>query len=233
MQMLSPFGDGRAVELHASRRDPESRRTRLRYWEPWPWGAPVWVGWSFAQEDFGRDFIETRARMHLRLASASPRWELQLGVGRVTVEEDPAPETFSGDRYEAGVAVTDSTDLFSYRFGVRWNRQRLDARDGATPPQSSIHYTRAEFGLSRWVSLSRLFSLRLQSDGAGSLTGSAFAPPNLLHRVGGLHSLRGPRRSRSGTRRSSRWPTPREGSPRAPRRPSHGSGRPCRGGTCA
>ena len=125
------------------------------------------------------------------MASVSPRWELQLGVGRVTVEEEPSPATFSGDRYEAGVAVTDSSGPFSYRFGVHWSRQRLDSREGAMPELNSIQYTRAEFGVSRWVSLSHSFFLRIQTDGAGSLSGSAFTPPNLLHRVGGLHSLRG------------------------------------------
>lgn len=191
MQLLSPFGDGRVVSLHASRRDPQSRRTRITYWEPWLLGAPFWFGISLAQDDFGTDFIETRARVHFRLASVSPRWELQLGVGRVTVEEEPTPATFSGDRYEAGVAVTDSSGPLSYRFGVHWSRQRLDAREGAMPELNSIQYTRAEFGVSRWISLSRSLLLRVQTNGAGSLTGSAFTPPNLLHRVGGLHSLRG------------------------------------------
>lgn len=193
MQLLSPFGDGRVVDLHASRRDPQSRRTRFTYWEPWPWGAPIWLGLTFGQDDFGTDFIETEGKIRLRPASVSPRWELQLGLGRVTLEENPSPETFSGDRYEAGVTVTDSSGRgrFSYRFGVHWSRQELNARDGATPPQSSIQYTRAEFGVSRWFALGHSILLRVHSNGAGSLNGAAFAPPNLLHRVGGLHSLRG------------------------------------------
>ena len=191
VQLLSPFGDGRVVALHVSRRDPQSRRTRLTYWEPWLLGAPFWFGLSLAQDDFGTDFIETRARVHFRLVSVSPRWELQLGVGRVTVEEEPTPATFSGDRYEAGVAVTDSSGPFSYRFGVHWSRQRLDSREGAMPEFNSIQYTRAEFGVSSWMSLRRSFLLRVHSDGAGTLSGPAFTPPNLLHRVGGLHSLRG------------------------------------------
>jgi hypothetical protein len=191
IQLQSPFGGGRSIGLSASRPDPFSRRTHFNFWEPWPWGAPVWLGVDFGQDDYARDFIETNVALRIRLAAQKPGWEFSASWGKVTTEEDPSPTTFPGERIAVGLAVSDSTPHSAYRFDMGWNRQRLSHRDTVAPPQDVISHTQGGFSAHRWFTLSRSFHTRLLSMGAGTLVGSGFVPQQLLYRIGGIHTFRG------------------------------------------
>lgn len=191
LDLRSPFGGGRSVRVLAARRDPDSRRTRLSYWEPWPFGAPVWVGLSVAQDDFDTNFIETSAGATLRLAGRSPRWEASLAWARITPEERPSAETFPARRYTAGVSVSDSTDGGVYRIDLGFSRHRLFRRGDQLPPASEIDHTQGRINARRIVRLGRGAHLEILADGAGTLVRSSFIPGNLLFRMGGVRTLRG------------------------------------------
>ena len=105
LELASAFGDGRNIALNVARPDPASQRTRVNYWEPWPWGVPVWLGLDLGQEDFGSDFIETKASLRTRLATHQPRWQFSATWGRVTLEEDPSPDTYPAEYLQAGIAA--------------------------------------------------------------------------------------------------------------------------------
>ena len=191
LDLLSPFGGGRTVHLHAARRDPDSRRTYFSFWQPRPFNAPVHLGLSLRQDDFGTDFIDTRIGLGVRTASIGPEWQLDLEAGRVSTEEEPSPETFPGSRYSVGVGVADSSGRGSYQFMLTWSYQRLKDRAGTPPPQDAVNLTQGRFAAHRWVPLSRSLRMRFLSAGAGTLVSSAFISSDQLFRVGGIHSLRG------------------------------------------
>lgn len=191
LNLRSPFGGGRSVRVQAARRDPESRRTHLEYWEPWPFGAPFWLGLNVAQNDFDTNFIETTAGVTLRLAGGNPRWEAGLSWARITPEESPSAETFPARRYTAGVSVADSTERGTYRIDLTWSRHRLFSRADVLPPAAQIDHTQGRFGARGIVPLARAARLEILADGAGTLVRSAFIPSNLLFRIGGVHTLRG------------------------------------------
>lgn len=191
LDLRSPFGGGRSVRAEAARRDPESRRTHLSYWEPWPFGAPFWLGLDLAQHDFDTNFIETSAGATLRLAGGNPRWEAGLGWARITPEERPSAETFPARRYTGRVSVSDSADGHTYRIDLEWSRHRLFRRGDELPPASQIDHTQGRVSARRIAGLTRGARLELVAEGAGTLVRSSFIPGNLLFRVGGVHTLRG------------------------------------------
>lgn len=191
VELRSAFGDGRTIGLNAARPDPESQRTGLHFWEPWPWGAPLWLGFEFAQDDFTRDYIETKASLAVRLASRAPRWQLGGGWGRVTMEEEPSAESFPAEYWRATIAAIDTGASASYRFEFQWSNQSFQVRDSLAPPQDRASFTQGNFTAHRWLSLSRSFHMRGLSAGAGTLLGSTVVPSHLLYRVGGIHTLRG------------------------------------------
>lgn len=191
LQLRSAFGDGRNIGLLAARPDPTSRRTRVYYREPWPWGAPFWLGLDFAQEDFASDYIESKAALSVRLAAGDPRWQFEATWGRVTLEESPSTETYPADYLKAGIAVMDSSLSSAYRFEFDWSTQHLHARDSTRPPQERIQFTQGRFDAHRWWSVSRSVHTKAVLAGAGTLLGSGNIPQHLLYRVGGLQSLRG------------------------------------------
>lgn len=191
LELRSAFGDGRTIGLAAGRPDPQSQRTNVHFWEPWPWGAPLWLGAEFAQEDFSRDYIETKASLAVRLATRNPRWQFGGGWGRVTLEEQPSPETYPAEFWRAGIAAIDTGATSSYRFEFQWSNQSLDAHDGQSPPQNRASFTQGSFSAHRWLSLSRSMHMQGLSAGAGTLLGSTQVPTHLLYRLGGIHSLRG------------------------------------------
>jgi outer membrane protein assembly factor BamA len=191
LELSSPFGGGRSVHLNAARQDPDSRRTAISYWEPWPWQAPIWLGFTLRQDDFSTDFIETEATARVRLASHTPRWEAFATWSRIAVEEMPSLSTFAARRYGVGLAVSSSGADAGYRFGLRWNHQRLFPRPDLDALQASVDVSQADFEAFRWLGPRRGFFLKSLATGAGTLVGSGFVPPNLLFRVGGVHSLRG------------------------------------------
>jgi hypothetical protein len=191
LELLSPFGRGRSIRLHITRRDPDSRRTEFTFLEPWPWGLPFWVGGTLRQDDFAMDFIETEVTGRVRLATAAPHWEVDGTWSKVSTEEEPAPETFPARRYGLALAVSDSSLDRGYRFALRWSRQRLLDRADAVPEQAVIEHTQGMFGAFRWATLARSVHMHYRVDGAGTLAGPATVASNLLHRVGGVHSLRG------------------------------------------
>jgi len=204
VELRSAFGDGRTIGLNAGRPDPESQRTRLHVWEPWPLGAPLWLGVEFAQEDFARDFIETKGSVTVRLASRAPRWQFGAGLGRVTLEEAPSAESYPAEYWRAGIAAIDTGASSSYRFEFQWSSQRLFERDSVKPPQDHVSFTQGNFAAHRWLSLSRSVHMRGLASGAGTLLGSTEVPSHLLYRVGGIHSLRGYREQQFAVRDYSR-----------------------------
>jgi outer membrane protein assembly factor BamA len=191
VELRSAFGDGRTIGLQAARPDPQSQRTRAHFWEPWPWGAPLWLGAEFGQEDYARDFIETQASIAVRLATREPRWQFGGGWGRVTLEDEPSAESFPAEYWRAGIAAIDTGATSSYRFEFQWSSQRLSARDSLSPPQAHAGFTQGNFAAHRWLALSRTLHLRGLAAGAGTLLGSTQVPSHLLYRVGGIHTLRG------------------------------------------
>jgi outer membrane protein assembly factor BamA len=191
VQLRSAFGDGRTVGLRAARPDPESQRTGVNWWEPWPWGVPLWLGADLSQEDFARDYIETKASLSVRLATRAPRWQFSAGWGRVTLEDDPSPGTFPAEYWRVGVGAIDSSATSAYRFEFEWSSQNLSAYQDTPPPQDHMEFTQGKFAAHRWVPLSRSLQLRGLASGAGTLLGPVTVPQHLLYRVGGIYSLRG------------------------------------------
>jgi outer membrane protein assembly factor BamA len=191
LELASAFGDGRTIALNVARPDPASQRTRVNYWEPWPWGIPVWLGLDLGQEDFASDFIETKASFRTRLATHQPRWQFSATWGRVTLEEDPSPDTYPAEYLQAGIAAFDSSYSSAYRFEFDWSTQDLRARDSTPPPQDRIMYTQGRFFAHRWLPLSHSLQVRAILAGAGTLQGSGTIPQHVLYRVGGLYTLRG------------------------------------------
>jgi outer membrane protein assembly factor BamA len=191
LDLRSPFGDGRSVRVQAARRDPDSRRTRVEYWQPWPVGAPFWLGLVVAQNDFDTNFIETTVGAALRLAGGGPRWEFGAEWAKVVPEERPADDTYPARRYAATVAVSDSVQSSGYRIDLAWSRNRLFNRGSVIPPEGPVDHTQGRFVAHRAATLTQRTFVRLVAEGAGTLVGSSFIPSNLLFRVGGVHSLRG------------------------------------------
>jgi len=191
LELRSAFGDGRHIGLSAARPDPQSQRTRVHFWEPWPLGAPLWLGVDLSQEDFGTDLIETRAALAVRLATAEPRWQFAAAWGQVTVEEAPSPETFPAEYLQAGIAAIDSSATAAYRFEFNWSTHSLKARDSVAPPQDRMEFTQGHFAAYRLWPMSRALYSRTLVTGGGTLLGSAEVPQHLLYRVGGTHTLRG------------------------------------------
>jgi len=191
LRLRSPFGDGRSAAVTAGRRERESRHTELEYWEPWPANLPFWVGLRLRQDDFDTSFIETEIAGSLRLASGGRRFEAQGVWSKITPEEAPDAQTFPARRHGVTVVMADSGSSGDYRFSVDWTRHLLFRRGNLEPPAGRVNHTRGRFLGHRIVRMSQRSFLQIIGDGGGMLTSSAYVPPDLLFRVGGVRSLRG------------------------------------------
>jgi outer membrane protein assembly factor BamA len=191
LQLRSAFGDGRTIDLAAARPTPRSQRTQVRYWEPWPFGTPLWLGVDLSQEDVEDDFIQTQAGLSARLATSRPRWQFNTAWGRVTAEASPGNDTYPAEYVQVGLGVSDSSQSSSYRFEFDWSAHQLEARDTFPPPQGRMTFTRGRFGTQRWWSLARSAHTQARFSGGGTLLGAGVVPQHLLYREGGIHSLRG------------------------------------------